>query len=397
MKKVLVVFFSGCTPGAFKGERVHKYLELFERAGVSVSFLGVNFKSSDNALSIEYPDRVFLKSSILAKLADLLFFRLINRFLPCTLRRSVLCDLISYEAIFLLRTYKPDVVFTQPYFFPLVRNAKTNGVKVVMECDSDYPQFMWDMLERSHNEAQLYAKDERDPWDYYPYVKKANKAIAYADKVIVFSEHAQNTFVRAGTPESKIITHTPPVSSIGEHCGARSFVPEFVWIGNHGARKGLQILFQAWKAYKSKGGVGKLFVCGNESPSQRIIRKRLQQLTDVEILGKVDVSDFLSGSLKVLISVSYSEGFPRTVLEAMQHGCPVIANDVGGGGIISHKHDGWLVDLDSDSLCEGLLLVEKSWESAPVVGRNARKAALQATSGYYNRVISEVVGSEPCD
>ncbi|MDT8299739.1 MAG: glycosyltransferase, partial [Spirochaetaceae bacterium] len=40
---------------------------------------------------------------------------------------------------------------------------------------------------------------------------------------------------------------------------------------------------------------------------------------------------------------SLSEGLPRVVIEAMAHGCAVIANDVGGTNqIISHGSNGYI-------------------------------------------------------
>lgn len=390
MKKVLVVFFSGNAPGAFKGGRVKNYIDLLAQNEVDVFFLGLR-GSIHSKKVLGHKGQVVVNGSLFANLADLLFFRWFGWCLPRTFRRSVLCDLISFEATRWFRKYKPDVVLTQPYFFRLVSHAKSKDVKVFLECDSDYPQYMWDMLERSHDDAGLRGKRDRDPWDYYPYVNKANKAIAYADKVIVFSEHAKRTFLAAGVVEDKLLSATPPVSCPINQCGIVPSLPEFVWIGNHGARKGLHILMQAWEKYKKGGGSGKLYICGEVSRSQKKLRKNLLEMDDVEMHEKIDVSSFFISGFKVMVSVSYSEGFPRTVLEAMQHGCPVIANDVGGGSIMTHGHDGWVVELNSDSLCDGFFLVERNWKMAPAIGAHARSTAIEATNDYYERVLGLIL------
>lgn len=390
MKRVLIVFYSGSTPGAFKGERVERYIDFLVKSGACVTFLGLDAKLAccygSNLLG-----QLAIRAAVLARIADFIFFLMTKKFVPKTFRRSLLCDIISFQAKKILRQEKPDAVLTQPYFFSLIKEAKERGIKVILECDSDYPQFMWDMIELSHDEANLSGRKNRDPWDYYPYVKKANRAIGIADKVIVFGNHAKETFVAHGVPDQKIISHIPPVSSNGGEFSIYPECPEFMWAGNHGARKGLHVLLLAWRMYKERGGKGKLLVCGHQSPSQRVIRAKIKMLRDVKVLGMVNVSDFFSARLRVLISVSYSEGFPRTVLEAMQHGCPVIANDVGGGTIISHRQDGWLVKLESESLCDGLFLVEREWASVGKIGEAARKTASHATSGYYESVIRELI------
>lgn len=66
------------------------------------------------------------------------------------------------------------------------------------------------------------------------------------------------------------------------------------------------------------------------------------------VLGQSKSDWFTAADVLVVPSVvldsGRTEGMPTTVIEAMSHGCPVVASDVGGiGELISHDHNGWLV------------------------------------------------------
>ncbi|WP_155996732.1 glycosyltransferase family 4 protein [Thioalkalivibrio sp. ALJ3] len=390
MKKALVVFYSTSSGAGFKAERVSNYLDKLASAGFSITYIGLPERGT-SVRTHEEQTNCTITQSTMARMALALFSFVRLRVIPNTFKRFLVCRLLSRKACNLMSKIDPDVVLTQPYFLGLVRRAKMHEIPVLLECDTDFPKYMWDQLEMAHSDAGLGLRGDRDPWDYYPYVRSAVAAIDLATRVIVFSRHAKRTFLSAGVDDRKIVCHTPPVTPVVEGCPELSTDPLFLWVGNHGVRKGLHVVLDAWKKYKKLGGPGTLRVCGAISPSQRRIRRELNRIDGVEDLGRVDLDKLLEKDIHVLISVSYSEGFPRTVLESMLRGSPVVANSVGGGEILTHWRDGWVSELDGGRLSNCLFGIAENWGDVPGVGRSARSRAIAVTEGYYERVMSEVL------
>ncbi|MBK7819381.1 MAG: glycosyltransferase [Sphingobacteriaceae bacterium] len=57
---------------------------------------------------------------------------------------------------------------------------------------------------------------------------------------------------------------------------------------------------------------------------------------------------YRSTSINALLSVSYSEGLPVTMMEAISFGIPLIATNVGGCNEICNENTGVLIDRDFD-------------------------------------------------
>ncbi|MAG31683.1 MAG: hypothetical protein CL908_12415 [Deltaproteobacteria bacterium] len=121
----------------------------------------------------------------------------------------------------------------------------------------------------------------------------------------------------------------------------------------------------------------------------------------VEILGLCESRQIEKMRLEAAVTVVASryENFPMTVLEAVAHGSPLVATDVGGiGEIVRHEQTGCLVAGGSAAaLAEGILrlladpaLAQRLAEEA---GRDAEarfssEAVARATSDFYQRVLA---------
>jgi glycosyltransferase involved in cell wall biosynthesis len=117
-------------------------------------------------------------------------------------------------------------------------------------------------------------------------------------------------------------------------------------------------------------------------------------------LGHVeDMSSFFR-RLDVYVSTSHHEGIPMSVLEAMGHGLPVIAPNVGGfPEIIEHGVDGLLIPEHDPELfaiaCERLM---SDSELLAAMSRAARKKAeihfsMQRMTEDYIQLYHELIGS----
>ncbi len=115
----------------------------------------------------------------------------------------------------------------------------------------------------------------------------------------------------------------------------------------------------------------------------------------VEILGETDDVRPIIAEASVYVLPSYREGTPRTVLEAMAMGRPVITTDVPGcretvtGGL-----NGFLVPVkDAKALAAAMEKFLENPEQIGQMGRESRKLAEEKYDVHkINRVINETMG-----
>jgi glycosyltransferase involved in cell wall biosynthesis len=104
----------------------------------------------------------------------------------------------------------------------------------------------------------------------------------------------------------------------------------FVVLGNIEARKNIYRIIEAWKIYKTqqKSPV-KLFIIGSKKKRENF-DVDIQDDT-INITGYINDEEVVNllKSARGLIFPSLYEGFGFPILEAMQHGCPVITSNIG--------------------------------------------------------------------
>ncbi|MCI8782145.1 MAG: glycosyltransferase [Dorea sp.] len=130
------------------------------------------------------------------------------------------------------------------------------------------------------------------------------------------------------------------------------------------------------------------------------IKKKAENLNNsmnlkCEFMGyreKEDIMKYYSSyHIDLFLNVSYSEGIPVSIMEAMSFGIPIIATDVGGvKEIVENEKSGWLIhrdkvisdlentiniylNLDEKDKINMHLYARKKWESNFVANDNYRK------------------------
>ena len=84
---------------------------------------------------------------------------------------------------------------------------------------------------------------------------------------------------------------------------------------------------------------------------------------------------------RAFVLCSHSEGSPRSLIEAMACGLPVICSDVPEMKyVVQHKVNGYLCDTDSDSIACAIKTVLASPDMMQTMGANARQYALEQFS-----------------
>ena len=163
--------------------------------------------------------------------------------------------------------------------------------------------------------------------------------------------------------------------------------------------KGLYEYYEAAKIIKENYPQTTFNIVGfiDESNPTAISKKQLDQWIDegiINFLGKKeDVRLSLSDS-SVYVLPSYHEGIPRSVLEAMSMGRPVITTDTYGcRETVIPQVNGFLVPIkDSKSLARAMEEFIKNPSLIKKMGQESRRIATERFStSVINKVISETI------
>ena len=155
----------------------------------------------------------------------------------------------------------------------------------------------------------------------------------------------------------------------------------FLFIARLIGDKGIREYIAAAHKVKEKYPQATFRIVGPYDTNPSALNKREMQTYidsgDIEYLGELnDVCPQLDDCM-VFVLPSYHEGTPKTVLEAMATGRPVITTDVPGcRAAVSDGYNGYLVPAkDSDSLSEKMIYLIEHYDEAVALGLNGRKLA----------------------
>ncbi|MDZ7761091.1 MAG: glycosyltransferase family 4 protein [Desulfovermiculus sp.] len=144
------------------------------------------------------------------------------------------------------------------------------------------------------------------------------------------------------------------------------------------------------------------FQLAGDGPLMEDLRRKCSQYSlngRFEFLGHVlDMPTFYQG-LKVYVSTSWHEGMPMSVLEAMSHGLPIVAPDVGGfPEIVEHEKDGFLIpDHDPGLFAQACLRLQSdpallARMSAAAREKVVSKFSVQRMTQEYHRLYQKLAG-----
>lgn len=176
-------------------------------------------------------------------------------------------------------------------------------------------------------------------------------ALKKADKVIFQNSDNQKVFIDLGiVPEYKtVVVNGSGVDITHFDVKPLPVTPSFLLIARLLGDKGIREYIKAANIVKQKYPDAIFQLVGPEDPSpDGISLQELAQLNNqkaVEYLGATnDVRPYIEGC-SIFVLPSYHEGLPRTVLEAMATGRPVLTTDVPGcRETVVNGKNGWLVE-----------------------------------------------------
>ena len=193
--------------------------------------------------------------------------------------------------------------------------------------------------------------DEYARWGFeYPpvhpvHVGRENTEYEQADRIVVPSRFAKQSFVEMGLDPAKILVvpYGANLSRFAPQCEPAKDEFVILFVGQFGLRKGAPYLLEAFARFRHPRK--RLRIVGAILPQARAIMGRFD-LEGVEFVGEIPNKLLAQhySSANVLVLPSVEEGFGLVMGEAMACGCPVVATrNTGAPELFEHEREGLIV------------------------------------------------------
>jgi len=204
-----------------------------------------------------------------------------------------------------------------------------------------------------------------------------------ASLVLVNSEWSRSALVKQGVPADKIIVvpgayESPP--DIEPTLPTVTGPLRVLWLGSVVLRKGIPYLVAAARALEAYDV--EVTVAGPVGISEEAVRQAPGNVTFTGAVPRDQVSALYQAA-DVFVLPTLSDGFGITQVEAMAHGCPVVATP-NCGRVVTDGVDGSIVPpRDVEALTDALAGYAANRNRAVEQGRAARQTAQQYTLDVY--------------
>lgn len=258
-----------------------------------------------------------------------------------------------------------------------IKRAKKLGIKTIVECASSYPLYQLKILEEEYRKWNIPFKI-RSQKIYL----KALKEIKEADFIKIPSDFVQETFIKNGIPEEKLIKipFGVDLEKFQPKDNYNNEIFRAVFVGTVSIRKGVPYLLKAWSELNLKDA--QLYVVGAISPDVKMIIAKYSKLKSIIFTGRVkDIVPILRES-DVFVFPSIEEGSALVTYEAMASGLPSVVT-YNSGSIVRDEKDGFVIPIrDIKSLKDGIQYFYENPSEVKRMGKNARKHVEKYT--WYN-------------
>jgi glycosyltransferase involved in cell wall biosynthesis len=165
------------------------------------------------------------------------------------------------------------------------------------------------------------------------YIGLERLTASLAGRIITVSDYDRDLALRNRVaPPGKIVTvhNGMPDVAAGLRAAPAAPVPRFISVARFEEPKDHPSLIRALGRLKEVPGELEIVGDGPLMPRSQRLAEELGVAPRIRFLGlRSDVAELMAGA-HAFVLVSDWEGFPRSILEAMRAGLPVVASDVGG-------------------------------------------------------------------
>lgn len=191
------------------------------------------------------------------------------------------------------------------------------------------------------------------------------------DAFLVLTPFMAGELARLGIPAERVVLRPTAVADPGPPVPIGNNV---LFAGRLDEMKGVRHLVAAWQL-ADRPEEARLRIVGS-GPLEDELRRLGAAADGVDVLGPLpsaDVAAEMRAAAVVALPSRWYEGQPRVLVEALAHGRPVIATNLGGMAGLDEQGVGWSVPPAPDGLA-GALRVLHDRSLLRVTGKRAREA-----------------------
>lgn len=226
-----------------------------------------------------------------------------------------------------------------------------------------------------------------------------------ADHIICYTDIERKNIERLGIDKRKIsVIHNGVDTTLFAPLASKKNADkkQILWVGRYVTGKGVEYLIEAFSLVQKKIPGSHLVLVG-DGPEKPVIENRIRKLhlhssvTLIDYLDNEKLPEIYKNS-DVFVLPSLMEGVPRTILEAMACGVPVVTTDIphlvsiidGAGFVVPPK--------DPASLSNAIFTILENASLAEQMGQQGRNRIVQdyswedtvkKTLRLYEKVVSE--------
>jgi glycosyltransferase involved in cell wall biosynthesis len=209
------------------------------------------------------------------------------------------------------------------------------------------------------------------------------------DFLVALNKMSGEEFIEIGFPESQIVYIPNGVKILPENKVSYGRVISVLATARLSEEKGIDVLLKAWAIVSQQEKTLKLIILGS-GPLESELKRLSQSLAITDSVGFPGMVHNVSKYLKetdLFVLPSRTEGVSNALLEAMSHGIPSIATNVGGngqalgmdeskkiplGGFLLAKHGVLINPDDAKGLSEAILYLIREGKVREEMGRGGR-------------------------
>ncbi|QEK50325.1 glycosyltransferase family 4 protein [Pedobacter aquae] len=223
--------------------------------------------------------------------------------------------------------------------------------------------------------------------------KRRDNELKVCDYIICNSTFTKKSLLAADIELKKIITIPygfPKIETLISEKHPTEKI-SFMNAGSQNLRKGIHILFQAWKECNF-GDKAELIMIGKNHLPTSFLKDLPENIKFIPNIPHEELMSFYAKS-DVFVLPTLADGFGMVITEAMSRGMPVITTTHSGGpDIIEHKKNGIIIPPnDKEALIASLRWCVENKNKLKELGRNALiKADSYPWKNFRREVIKQI-------